>query len=367
MSPQSLQPIEDVPGAHPWLRHYDATVPAHIDYPHVPLYTLLDDTAARQPNKAALLFYGRSFVFRDLKSHSDMLASNLRHLGVKPGDRVALLMPNMPQFVVAYYGILKAGAVVVPLNPLYTERELTFQLTDAGVETVITIPLFLDKVARLVDATPLKRVICARLADALPFPLSVAQRVRESRMMRQGKGLTLLDFKTLADRPAPTDFRPAAVDPSDMAVLIYSGGTTGIAKGIMLSHNACVANAYQISAWGNLRGDERMLAVLPLFHGFGMSVTMNAPILHGGTTVLMPRFNAKDVVKAIQKFRPTFFIGVPTMFVALSNLPDIERYDLSSLEGIFVGAAPLTQAIKENFEAKTGARMIEGYGLTEAR
>ncbi|MFN8485660.1 MAG: long-chain fatty acid--CoA ligase [Anaerolineae bacterium] len=275
-------------------------------------------------------------------------------------------MPNMPQFVVAYYAILKAGAVVVPLNPLYTERELTFQMTDAGVETVITIPLFLDKVARLKDATLLKRVIYARLADALPFPLSVAQRVRESRMLRQGKGLTLLDFKTLADRPAPTDFRPAPVDPADMALLIYSGGTTGIAKGIMLSHDACVANAYQVSAWGNLRGDERMLAVLPLFHGFGMSVTMNAPILHGGTTILMPRFNATDVVKAIQKYRPTFFIGVPTMFVALSNLPDIGRYDLSSLEGIFVGAAPLTRAIKENFEAKTGARMIEGYGLTEA-
>ncbi len=362
-----LSQTQDTDGLpHPWLRHYDASVPAHIEYPRVPLYTLLDDTAAAQPNKAALLFYGRQFAFRDLKAHSDALASSLRRLGVQPGDRVALLLPNMPQFVVAYYGILKAGAAVVPLNPLYTEGELSVQITDAGAETVITIPMFLDKVGKLMGNTPLKRVIAARLADALPFPLSVAQRVREAGMLRRARGMVLLDFKTLADHPAPADFHPAPADPDDLAVLIYSGGTTGVAKGIMLSHYACVANAYQIAAWGNLRGDERMLAVLPLFHGFGMSVTMNAPILHGGTTILMPRFNAADVLKAIQKYRPTFFIGVPTMFVALSNLPDIGRYDLSSLEGIFVGAAPLTRAIKENFEAKTGARMIEGYGLTEA-
>jgi long-chain acyl-CoA synthetase len=167
--------------------------------------------------------------------------------------------------------------------------------------------------------------------------------------------------------PLEADPSLPACGPDDLACLIYSGGTTGVAKGIMLSHFNLVANAHQISAWGRLSAEEgRILAVLPLFHGFGMSVTMNSAILVGGEIVLMPRFGARDVLKAIQKTRPIFFIGVPTMFVAFSSLPDVARYDLSSLKGIFVGAAPLTRAIKQDFEGKTGGRMIEGYGLTES-
>ena len=165
----------------------------------------------------------------------------------------------------------------------------------------------------------------------------------------------------------PPDWHPEPVQPDEMAVLIYSGGTTGIAKGIMLSHFNLVANAHQIIAWGHLTDEQGMLAVLPLFHGFGMSVTMNAAVLAGGEIILVPRFNAKQIAKTIQKYKPSFFIGVPTMFVQLSNLPDIHRYDFSSLRGIFVGAAPLTRAIKEDFEAqRPGGRMIEGYGLTES-
>jgi long-chain acyl-CoA synthetase len=172
-------------------------------------------------------------------------------------------------------------------------------------------------------------------------------------------------YSALLREPAAAEARHAG--PDDLACLIYSGGTTGVAKGIMLSHFSLVANAHQISAWGRLTSEEgRILAVLPLFHGFGMSVTMNAAVLVGGEIVLLPKFNARDVLKAIQKTKPIFFIGVPTMFVAFSNLPDVARYDLSSLRGIFVGAAPLTRAIKEDFEGKTGGRMIEGYGLTEA-
>jgi long-chain acyl-CoA synthetase len=166
--------------------------------------------------------------------------------------------------------------------------------------------------------------------------------------------------------PDNTPRSPAPVDPESLAVLVYSGGTTGVAKGIMLSHRACIANAVQAAAWAGFTQEGRMLAVLPLFHGFGMSVTMNAPILRGGELMLIPRFNAKDTAKAIQRYKPTFFIGVPTMFAAFNALPDIGKYDLRSVKGIFVGAAPLTQALKDNFEAKTGGRMIEGYGLTEA-
>lgn len=349
-----------------WARHYDPGVPLHLSYPRIPLYQLQDDAEARTPDAPCCRFFGRRFSFRQLREASDRLAAALRADGVRPGDRVGLLLPNSPQYIIAYYGALKAGAVVVPLNPLYTERELAFHFTDSGAATVITIPLFLDKVTPLIGSTPLRRAIYARMADYLPFPLSLAQGVQEGRLLRQARGTAVVDLKTLLARPLPADFRPAPVDPDSMALLIYSGGTTGVAKGIMLSHSACVANAHQIAAWGQLDASQRLLAVLPLFHGFGMSVTMNTPILVGGEAVLMPRFKARDVVKAIQKEKPTFFIGVPTMFVALSSLPDIARYDLSSLKGIFVGAAPLTKAIKEGFEAKTGARMIEGYGLTEA-
>jgi long-chain acyl-CoA synthetase len=176
----------------------------------------------------------------------------------------------------------------------------------------------------------------------------------------------LVDFKALLKQPNRPDWHPEPVRPEEMAVLIYSGGTTGVAKGIMLSHFNLVANAHQVIAWGHLTDEQGVLAVLPLFHGFGMSVTMNAAVLAGGEIFLVPRFKAKEVAKAIQKYKPSFFIGVPAMFVQLSNLPDIHRYDFSSLRGTFVGAAPLTKAIKDDFEKKTGGRMIEGYGLTEA-
>jgi long-chain acyl-CoA synthetase len=304
-----------------------------------------------------------------VKEYSDRLAASLRRLGIRQGDRVGLLLPNSPQFIIAYYGILKAGAVVVSLNPLANPNELAFLLSDSGTETLITIPMFLQTVASLHGKTPLQRVIYTRLADFMPLPLNVVMGFRESRQRRSVNGagqFRSIDLKTLIE-PAPgADFRPAPVDPHALAVLLYSGGTTGVAKGIMLSHFNCVANAHQLRAWGQLQSTDRTLAVLPLFHGYGMSVNMNASLLAGGEIVLLPRFNARDVLKTMQKRKPTFFTGVPTMFVAFSNLPDVHKYNLSSLKGIFVGAAPLTKAIKDEFEGKTGGRMIEGYGLTEA-
>jgi long-chain acyl-CoA synthetase len=348
-----------------WLKHYDPGVPSHITYPRIPLYRLLDETAAQYPNRPCTNFFGKRLAYRQIKELSDRFAASVRNLGIRKGDRVVLLLPNSPQFLIAYYGLLKAGAVIVPLNPLSSERELIFHCSDSGAETAITVPLFLAKVALLRDKTPLKRIICSRLSDYLPFPLNLAQGLQEWRLTRH-QGLGLMNFKALLQGAPPVDFRPEPVEPDETAVLIYSGGTTGVAKGIMLSHYNFVANAHQIVAWGHLTDEEGMLAVLPLFHGFGMSVTMNAPVLAGGEIILVPRFSAKQVVKTIQKYKPSFFIGVPTMFVAFNCLPDIHRYDLSSLRGIFVGAAPLTRAIKEDFETKTGGRMIEGYGLTES-
>jgi long-chain acyl-CoA synthetase len=350
----------------PWLKHYDPGVPQHLEYPHLPLYHLLDDSAAREPDRPCASFFGRRLSYRALKDASDRFAAALQRLGVAPGDRVGLLLPSAPSFIVAYYGALKVGAVVVALNPLANPHELTSHLRDSGAETLVTIPLFLTTVAELRQRAGLRRIIAARLADWMPFPLSLAMRLREWRQERAGRAAAPIDLATMIAQPPPPDWRPVPVDPDGLAVLLYSGGTTGVAKGIRLSHFACMANAHQIRAWGRLRPSDRIVAVLPLFHGYGMSANMNAQLLAGAEIVLVPRFEARDVLKTIQKRRPTFFTGVPTMFVAFSNLPDIDRYDLSSLEGIFVGAAPLTAAIKEEFERKTGGRMIEGYGLTEA-
>ncbi len=352
-----------------WLKHYDPEVPNTMDYPRTPLYQLLDNAAAKYPDRPCTSFFGKELTYRHVAELSDRFAASLRNLGTRNGDRVALLLPNSPQFVIAYYGLLKAGAVVVALNPLTSERELAFQLSDSGSETAVTIPLLLQKVASLRDKTPLQRILYSRLADFMPWPLSLVQGLRERRLIHGLNGVGragYFDFKELLQPAPPHDFRPALVEADEMAALLYSGGTTGVAKGIMLSHFALVANARQIAAWGHLRETDRLLAVLPLFHGYGMSANMNATLLAGAAIILVPRFNAADVARTIQKQRPTFFTGVPTIFVALSNLPDIQRYNFSSLKGIFVGAAPLTRAIKENFEAKTGGRMIEGYGLTEA-
>ncbi len=366
MPPHTIECASDAPEFRVWFEHYDRQVPPHLLYPQIPIYCLLEETAARFPNRPCTNFLGRQLSYRQIKDLSDRFAVGIHDLGLRKGDRVVMLLPNSPQFLIAYYGLLKAGAVIVPLNPLSAERELDFHLSDSGAETAITVPLFLRKVASLRGRTPLKHIIYSRISDFLPFPLNLVQGFQERRLMRGLAGLAGVDFKQLLEQAPLADWHPEPTQPDEMAVLIYSGGTTSIAKGIMLSHYNLVANAHQIVAWGHLTDEQRILAVLPLFHGFGMSVTMNAPVCTGGEIILVPRFNARQVVKTIQKHKPEFFIGVPTMFVAISNLPDIHRYDLSSLKGIFVGAAPLTKAIKDDFEAKTGGRMIEGYGLTEA-
>lgn len=366
MTSQTDMHISNPSEFRPWFKHYDPEVPYHLTYPRIPLHSLLDETAAKTPANPCTNFFGKQLTYGKIKELSDRFASSLSNLGVRKKDRVILMLPNSPQFLIAYYGLLKAGAVVVPLNPLSVERELKFFLTDSGAEVLITIPLFLDKVAPLKGKTPLKHIVCSRLADFLPFPLNLIQGFQEWRLIHRVGRSHLVDFKDLLEQAVPPDWRPEPVPLDEMAVVIYSGGTTGIAKGIMLSQFNLVSNAHQIITWANLTDEQGVLAVIPFFHGFGMNVVMNAAVHAGGEMFLMPRFSAKGVAKAIQKYKPSFFIGVPALFVLLSNLPNIERYDFSSLRGIFVGAAPLTQAIKDEFEKKTGGRMIEGYGLTES-
>lgn len=354
---------------HRWFKSYDPQVPHHLDYPHLDIHALVRRKADQVPGKAALKFMGLTLTYGRLFQQVDRLATALAKRGIKAGDRVVLLMPNCPQFVISFYALMRLGATAVLANPLNVERELVFKFQDSGAKALIVLDLLSQRVNNIKKQVPLELIVYTSLADFLPFPLNLLYPIKRGldksmpKVMIERDAKTLMLKDLLQEQAAPPLVK---IDPREMAVLIYSGGTTGVSKGIMLSHQALVANATQVCAWGNLNDQDTLLAVLPLFHGFGMSVCMNGPLSHGGTTILLPRFNAREVCRAINKERPTIFAGVPTMFIAIKELPDIDKYDLKSLRGIFVGAAPLPLAVMEEFSQRTGAALIEGYGLTEA-
>ncbi len=353
----------------PWLASYDPGVPHTLDYPPVDVFSFMAGAARQALQRTALIFMGNKLTYGQLLDQVERLAGALAARGVGKGDRVVLLMPNCPQFVISFYAVQRLGATAVLANPLNVERELIFKFQDSGAKALIVLDLLSQRVNNIKPELDLELIVYTSLADYLPFPLNLLyplkRRLDKSmpRVCIQPEARTV-SFKDLLRQGGQAP--PVEIDPGDMAALIYSGGTTGVSKGIMLSHKALVANASQVAAWGQVRPDDRLLAVLPLFHGFGMSVCMNTPLSRGGTTILLPRFNARELVKTVHKYKPTLFAGVPTMFIAIKELPDIDQYDLTSLRGIFVGAAPLPLAVMEEFQKRTGAELIEGYGLTEA-
>jgi long-chain acyl-CoA synthetase len=312
---------------------------------------------------------GKELSFGEMFAQAERMAGALYAKGVKKGDRVVLLLPNCPQFIIAYYAVLRLGATVVLANPLNVERELLFKFRDSGAKTLIVLDLLSQRVNNIKGEIDLDLIVYTSLADYLPFPLNLLYPIKRSLDKNMPKVLIQRDSRTVMFKALLAQGGEAPhveIDPVDMATLIYSGGTTGVSKGIMLSHKALVANASQVAAWGQIQEGDKFLAVLPLFHGFGMSVCMNMPLSMGGAMVLLPRFDARELVKTVQKYKPTLFAGVPTMFIAIKELPDIDKYDLTSLRGIFVGAAPMPMAVMDEFKKRTGAELIEGYGLTEA-
>ncbi len=361
----------------PWHRHYDAEVPRSLDYPKATVYELFERCVREHPERVALVFFGRRFTFGDVARDVGSLASALARLGIRPGDRVALLLANCPQYVVSFYALVKLGAAVVPVNPLSTERELEYIFQDAGVKAVIALDLLAGRVEKVRERVGdvLVHTIYTSMREYLPFPLSVLYPLKQKLSSEAGKALPrgvsfrrmLAKEKAGSAAAQAATIPPAPVDlERDVAVLIYTGGTTGRPKGVMLSHKALVVNASHVKAWGRVGPQDSILAVLPLFHGFGMSVCMNTPLMFGGKSILVPRFDAGEVLKIIHKQRPTIFIGVPTMFIALINHPDVRKYNLTSLRGCFAGAAALPSEVKRRFEEITGGKLLEGYGLTEA-
>jgi len=344
----------------PWLKFYEEGVPHHIDYPDIPLYRILEEVAEKYPNHLAVVFQGQEITYRELEKWVGNMAAALAQIGLKKGDRVAIMLPNCPQYIVGYYAILKIGGIVVNVNPMYVERELEFQLRDAGVENILAFRDFYPRLQAIKETIHLKRIILTDLDD-LTQPLSPG-------IQRSGKTAGVFEYADLLSKGDGLNVPSIKVKSDDVALLQYTGGTTGFSKGAILTHRNLVSNVVQCVSWnqGAERGQERMLAVLPLFHVYGMTVSMNEAIYLAATIILLPRFNVDDTLEVINKYQPTRFPGVPTMYIALMNHPRLKEYNISSIKVCSSGSAPMPVEALRQFEELTGGKISEGYGLTEA-
>jgi long-chain acyl-CoA synthetase len=365
---------------HPWLRNYEEGVPVHLDIPDRPLTWLLDNTSRHYPNRTAIIYYGHKITYAQLSTLANRFAIGLQKIGVKKGDRVAIALPNIPQYLIAFFGALEAGAVVVPTNPLYTERELTHQLNDSGTTVIVMLDSFYPSVRNIRAQTALEHVIVTSPADFLPpllrilYPLSQREvKVPEPKLgekeLKSDPTLHTLKSFLSGHKGSVTAFNlPVPVASDDLAVLQYTGGTTGLARGAMLTHRSVLSNAMQTRYWTpQLReGKEVSLCVAPFFHVYGLTVGMNLSILAAATMVLLPRFRTKDVLSAIRRYKPTLFPGIPTMYIAIMREAGEQHAQLQSIKYCISGAAPLPAKVQEDFEKMTGATLVEGYGLSEA-
>ena len=355
----------------PWLDSYPPGVPEHVDVPAANLAALLDDAARDFPHAPALHFEGRTTSYAQLADQAWRLATALAGLGVGKGTRVGLILPNCPQAVIALFATLRLGATVVQNNPLYTERELAHQLGDAGVEVVVCLDLVYQKVKALRGQTAIREVIVTSVLDELPaIKRALAPYTKRGKAagVAIGRDEPVRRWREVLGS-ATARLPEAAVDPDrDLALLQYTGGTTGISKGVMLSHANLRANVEQVRAWfpDADPGREVMMAVLPFFHVYGLTVCLLLGVRLGAALVLLPRFNLDGVLAAIDRFRPTLFPGVPTMYVAINNAVEKGGHDLSSIKACLSGAAPLPMEVAERFERFSGGRLVEGYGLTES-
>ncbi|MCR8642365.1 AMP-binding protein [Paenibacillus sp. N1-5-1-14] len=355
----------------PWLRHYPAEVSPTYDYPKRNVAQFLIQTAEKSPQLDAIYFMGKKMKYNQLLDKCYRFANGLLELGIKKGDRVAIMLPNCPQAVIAFYGSLLIGAIVVQTNPMYTERELEHQMVDAGAKVIVTLDLLYRKVMKIRHTTDIERVIVTSIKDYLPFPLNLLYPIKAK---KDGLDLTVQYSDVVSSfkkHIASASNSPVHVEldaENDLALLQYTGGTTGLSKGVQLTHYNIVSNTMQLMKWVYRvrEGKEVFLGALPIFHVFGMTVMMNQAIFLGGMMVLLPKFDPESVLKAITKQKVTIFPGAPTMYIALINHPKVKEYDLSSVQICVSGAAGLPNEVQERFEQISGGCLIEGYGLTEA-
>jgi len=352
-----------------WQKFYQEGVPHSIDYPNITIPQFLENTVKKYPKNIAITFFGKKLNYKELSESVDRFATALSDLGIKKGDKFSIFLPNCPQFVIAFFAALKVGAIVVNTNPLYVERELIYQLNDSSCKTILCLDLLYPKVKNVKDKTELKNIIVTSIKDYLPFPLNLLYPIKqrkEGHVVKIEKEPGLYFFKELLNKYSPS---PPDVETSqeEVALLQYTGGTTGISKGCTLTHKNLIANTLQCESWfvEAVEGKEIMLSALPFFHVFGMTVAMLYSVQSGFNMVLVPKFDTESVLKLVKKYRPTIFPGVPTMYSAINHYPNVEEYDLSSIKYCISGAAPLPVEVCKRFEELTGAKLVEGYGLTE--
>lgn len=355
--------------SRPWLSAY-GDVPASLDYPDVTLYQALRRTAERYPDAPAWDFFGRTSTYRAFIAEVDRCAAGLHALGVKEGTRLLVALPTCPQGVIALYAANRVGATSAFIHPLSPAREIAFYLRASRSTHALTLDAWYPAFREAREEAPLERLLLARLPDYLPFPKNLLFRLTKGRAIPPvppDPAVAWWKESMRGPHPAPP---PAEMRPEDDAVILFSGGTTGKPKGIRLSNRNVVCEGMQAAAWGHLAPGDSILAILPLFHGFGLGVCVNAFLMGGGKVVLVPRFDAATVARLIRTKRPSYLIGVPTLYEALTRDPSLRGIDLSFLKGAFSGADRLPRTVKERFEEMVRAgggrlRLLEGYGLTE--
>lgn len=334
-----------------WIQHYPEDIQSEMADPKKTMVEFLAETTAKIPGHIALKFFHKEITYQELHVLSTLFASSLQQSGVKKSDRVAIMLPNCPQFVISYFGILKAGAIVTQVNPMLIERELLYLLNDSGAETIVVYEPLYPRIKAIAAQTNLKTIIVASFA---PEQLKLEEDTSFEAFVQQGSG----------------NLTPVDIDAAeDIAVLQYTGGTTGLSKGAMLTHRNITVNALQSQEFFKNEvtfGEESCLTVIPLFHVFGMTAAMNLSILNGSKNILLPRFDLQEVLETIKNEQPTTFPGVPTMYIAIANHPEAEKYGIDSIHICNSGSAPMPLEAMREFERKTGAKILEGYGLSEA-
>lgn len=356
----------------PWLALYPDEIPASLEYEEKPVQSFLTAAASKYENKVAVHFMGKEMTFKEIYEGALKMAHYLRGLGIKKGDRVAIMLPNCPQAVISYYGVLYAGGIVVQTNPLYTERELEYQMKDCRAKTIIALDILYPRITKVMKNTKLEHIIVTAIKDYLPFPKNIIYPFIQKKQTgivvdvkhEQNQHLFKNIMETAKIEPIELEYDFE----HDLAMLQYTGGTTGHPKGVMLTHKNLVANATACDAWlyKAKKGEEVILGVLPFFHVYGMTTVLILGIMQGYKMVLLPRPDIDMMLKVIHKQRPTIFPGAPTMYIGLLNHPKLNNYDLSSIESCLSGSAPLPVEVQQKFEEVTGGKLVEGYGLTES-
>ena len=354
----------------PWLRFY-GNVPESIDYPQVTMYEAVAMTARKYPADVAYDFMGYTSTYQQFLEEIERFANALAGLGLGRGDRITIAMPTTPQGIICFYAANRLGAVASMIHPLSTESEIEFYLNVSESKIALTIDAFYGKFRQVADRTGLKRLILTKIPDYLPLLKGIGFKLLKGRKIPKVPSDPLVVWwLDLMQRPAP-EAPKAEMAPDDLAVILYSGGTTGKPKGIMLSNLNFIAEGTQCAHWVGMDKDSSILAILPIFHGFGLGVCVNAAFMGGGKSILVPTFTPEEVARLIKAKRPSFVVGVPTLFDALTRHAGFQKTDLSCLKAAFCGADTLPRVVKERFEEIVqrqggNVKLLEGYGLTEA-